>query len=83
MAGVPTVGTPVGHLPEWAPDAGAVVPFADPDALAAAVAALLGDEERRLRMAAAAQRHAIQHDADHAAARILRIYDELREASAR
>jgi glycosyltransferase involved in cell wall biosynthesis len=83
VAGVPTVGTPVGHLPEWAPDAAAVVPFADPDALAAAVAEVLGDEDRRLRMAAAAQRHAIHHDADHAAGRILRIYDELHEASAR
>jgi glycosyltransferase involved in cell wall biosynthesis len=82
VAGVPTVGTPVGHLPEWAPDAAAVAPFADPDALAAAIAAVLGDEDRRLRMAAAAQQHALRHDADHAAARILRIYDELREASA-
>jgi glycosyltransferase involved in cell wall biosynthesis len=83
VAGVPTVGTPVGHLPEWAPHAAAVAPFADPDALAAQAAAVLEDEERRLRMAAAAQRHAVRHDADHAAARILRIYDELREASAR
>lgn len=83
VAGVPTVGTPVGHLPEWAPDAAAVVPFADPDALAGAVAALLMDEDRRLRMAEAAQRHAVHHDADHAAARILRIYDELTEASRR
>lgn len=82
VAGVPAVGTPVGHLPEWAPDAAAVVPFADPDALAAAAASLLGDEERRLRMAAAAQQHALRHDADHAAARILRIYDELTRASA-
>jgi len=83
VAGVPTVGTPVGHLPEWAPDAAAVVPFADPEALAAAVAALLADEDRRLRMAAAAQRRAIDHDADRGAARILRIYEELRETSGR
>ena len=83
VAGVPTVGTPVGHLPEWAPDAAAVAPIGDPEGLAAAVAAVLGDEDRRLRMAAAAQRHAIRHDADHAAGRILRIYDELAEASAR
>jgi glycosyltransferase involved in cell wall biosynthesis len=83
VAGVPAVGTPVGHLPQWAPDAAAVVPFADPDALAHAAAALLADEERRLRMAAAAQRHALEHDADHAAARILRIYDELCEGSTR
>lgn len=83
VAGVPTVGTPVGHLPEWAPDAAAVAPFADPAALASAIAEVLADEDRRLRMAAAAQQHAIRHDADHAATRILRIYDELREASAR
>lgn len=83
VAGVPTVGTPVGHLPEWAPDAAAVVPFADPDALAAAVARILQDEEERLRMAAAAQRHALLHDADHGAARILRIYDEFAQPSTR
>lgn len=83
VAGVPAVGTAVGHLAQWAPEAGSVVPFADPDALAAAAAALLADEDRRLRMAAAAQRHAMEHDADHAAERILHIYDELRETSAR
>lgn len=83
VAGVPAVGTPVGHLPEWAPDAAALVPFADPAALAAAVAELLRDEERRLRMAAAAQQHAIRHDADHAAAHVLRTYDALTQASRR
>lgn len=83
VAGVPTVGTPVGHLPAWAPEAAAVVPFAHPRALADAVAALLADEDRRMRMASAAQGHALRHDADHAAHHILRIYDELREASTR
>ena len=83
VAGVPTVGTPVGHLAEWAPDAASVVPFADPDAMAQAVAALLGDEDRRMGMAEAAQRHALHHDADRAAARVLRIYDELRETTRR
>ena len=77
MTGVPTVGTAVGHLDEWAPDAAAVVPFADPDALADAAAALLADEPRRLRMAAAAQRHALAWTADRTAARLLEIYDSL------
>ncbi len=77
IAGVPTVGTPVGHLVEWAPDAAVTVPFADPDALADAVAALLCNEDRRLSMAAAAQRHAVRHDADHTAARVLELYDQL------
>jgi len=83
LAGVPTVGTAVGHLPEWAPEGAAIVPFADPDALAAATAALLADEDRRMAMAAAAQRHALQHDADRAAARVLALYDELTERTAR
>lgn len=77
VAGVPTVGTPVAHLAEWAPDAAVTVPFADPAALADAVAALLNDEDRRLAIAAAAQRHAVAHDADAGAARVLQIYDAL------
>ena len=83
LAGVPTVGTAVGHLPEWAPEGAEVVPFADPEALAAAAAALLADEDRRMRMAAAAQRHALEHDADRAAARVLSLYDELTERRSR
>jgi glycosyltransferase involved in cell wall biosynthesis len=77
VAGVPTVGTAVGHLAEWAPDAAVTVPFADPEALADAVAALLKDEDRRLSIARAAQQHAVHHDADRGAARVLQIYDEL------
>jgi glycosyltransferase involved in cell wall biosynthesis len=77
LAGVPTVGTRVGLLAEWAPDAAVPVPTADPTALAEAVAALLGDEERRLRLADAAQRRALNDDADHAAARVLAIYRTL------
>jgi glycosyltransferase involved in cell wall biosynthesis len=83
LAGVPTVGTPVGHLPEWAPEGAELVPFADPDALAEGVVRLLQDEDRRMGMAAAAQRHALHHDADHAARRVLRIYDELTERHTR
>lgn len=77
VAGVPTLGTPVGHLVEWAPDAAVTFPFQDAEALAEAAAALLTDEDRRLRIAHEAQRGAVAHDADHAAARVLQIYDEL------
>lgn len=77
LAGVPTVGTRVGLLAEWAPDAAVPVPTADPRALADAVAALLGDEDRRLRLAEAAQRRALNDDAEHAAARVLAIYRTL------
>ena len=61
--GVPTVGTAVGHLAEWAPAAALAVPPGDEAALADAIAMVLGDEALRLRMAAAAQRMAIAEDA--------------------
>lgn len=77
LAGVPTVGTRVGLLDDWAPEASVTVPATDPCALADAVAGLLLDEERRLRIARAAQRRALRDDADHAAARVLEIYDTL------
>lgn len=77
LAGVPTVGTRVGHLADWAPDAAVPVPAADPRALADAVQALLDDEDRRLDLARAAQRRALADDADHTAARVLEIYRTL------
>lgn len=82
VCGVPAVGTPVGHLAGWAPDAAATYPVADHQALAGTVAAVLADEERRLRMAHAAQRRAIDDDADRAAARVLEIYRTLTRSPA-
>jgi len=77
IAGVPVVGTRVGHLDEWAPHAAVAVPPADPRALAAAITDLLADEPRRLRIAAAGQRRALEHDADAAAAAVDAIYRRL------
>lgn len=65
--GVPTVGTAVGHIKEWAPHAAVSVPVADPAALARATAALLGDEDERLRMGHEVMRRATQEDADYTA----------------
>lgn len=67
VAGVPTVGTAVGHVLEWAPDAALCAPVGDAPALAAAVARLLDDDELRLRIARAAQRRACAEDASHGA----------------
>jgi glycosyltransferase involved in cell wall biosynthesis len=67
VMGVPTVGTAVGHLVEWAPAAASTVPVGDPVALADAIGRVLGDEALRLQLAAAAQRLAIREDADHTA----------------
>lgn len=49
-AGLPVVSTDGGALPEIVGDAGVIVPSADSQALAAAIAALLDDEQERLRL---------------------------------
>ena len=67
VMGVPTVGTAVGHIAEWAPAAAIAVPVGDWVALANAVGLLLDDEERRLSLAWTAQRQAMLEDADYTA----------------
>jgi glycosyltransferase involved in cell wall biosynthesis len=74
VAGVPTVGTAVGHIAEWAPHAAVAVPVGDSAAIADAVAEVLGDENLRLRIAWEAQRRAIQEDADYTARGFQAIY---------
>jgi glycosyltransferase involved in cell wall biosynthesis len=73
-AGVPTVGTAVGHIAEWAPAAAIAVPVADPPALAGAIARVLADEELRLRLAHEALKRATREDADHTARAFQGIY---------
>jgi len=63
VVGVPTVGTAVGHIADWAPDAAVAVPIGDATALAAEVKGLLEDEDRRLAIAREAQRRALACDA--------------------
>lgn len=65
VAGVPTVGTSVGHLAEWAPSAALAVPVGDWRALAEAIRQLLDDDSLRVRLAEAAQQWALREDADH------------------
>jgi glycosyltransferase involved in cell wall biosynthesis len=77
LAGVPTVGTDVGHVNEWAPDAAVAVPVGDARALADAITALLADEPRRLAIAREAQRRASAIDADSTAASFERLYAEM------
>jgi glycosyltransferase involved in cell wall biosynthesis len=77
LAGVPTIGTAVGHIADWAPEAALAVPVGDANALAAAVARLAADEAERLRIAHAAQALAIAEDADFTATRTLALYREL------
>ncbi|MCV2363468.1 glycosyltransferase family 4 protein [Paucibacter sp. DJ1R-11] len=64
VLGVPSVGTAVGHLTEWAPQAALVVAPGDVQGLAALIARVDGDEALRLRLAREAQRLARAEDAD-------------------
>jgi glycosyltransferase involved in cell wall biosynthesis len=81
VAGVPSVGTAVGHLAEWAPAAAQAVPAANPQALATAVARVLADEELRLALARAAQARALAEDADYTARAFEALYAELTRAA--
>lgn len=63
-AGVPTVGTDVGLLADWAPRAARTVGIGDAAALARAIADLLADEDERLRLACEAQRKSVAANAD-------------------
>lgn len=75
--GVPTVGTAVGHVAEWAPEGALAVPVADAQSLAAALRDVLGDEALRLRLARAAWTHAVWEDADYTADCFEALYREL------
>jgi glycosyltransferase involved in cell wall biosynthesis len=78
VAGVPTVGTAVGHIHEWAPDAAVAVSVGDWAGLAEAIATILQDEELRLRIARAAQQWALREDADYTAECFQALYMKLR-----
>ena len=80
--GVPTVGTAVGQIADWAPEAALAVPVGDSAALADAVERLAGDEQLRLRLARAAQDRVIAHDADAFVAQLRSIYEGLQPMNA-
>jgi glycosyltransferase involved in cell wall biosynthesis len=77
IAGVPTVGTNVGHLSEWAPTAARVVEPRDAAALADSLAEVLTDEDMRLQLAMQAQARALSENADVTTRRFQDVYMEL------
>ena len=79
MVGVPTVGTAVGHVAEWAPEAAVAVPVGDPQSLALRIGELLSNEGARLRIAAAAHMRARTDDADNTARLFENLYRQVRE----
>ena len=78
MCGLPTVGTSVGYIADWSPDAAIGVETGDDtdhaDGLAAAVLALLADSRRREALGREAMRRAREHDADWTAAALEDFY---------
>jgi glycosyltransferase involved in cell wall biosynthesis len=74
IAGVPTVGTMVGHIAEWAPHAALAVPVGDWQGLGGAIRHLLEDEDLRLRIAHEALKRAVREDADYTAERFNALY---------
>jgi glycosyltransferase involved in cell wall biosynthesis len=74
MAGVPTVGTAVGLLPELAPHGAWAVPTGDAAALADGIVTLLLDDERRQAMGSAARAWAMAHDVVWTAQQFEKIY---------
>lgn len=83
VAGIPTVGTAVGHIADWAPGAAVAVPVGDPQAMAAAIADLASDEEKRLHLAIAAQGVASAIDANATARTIRQLYADLQRSAPR
>lgn len=77
VLGVPTIGTAVGHIADWAPAAAVAVPIGDSVALAEAIGGLAADEDERLRLAHAAQALALAADADATTAKTRRLYAEV------
>lgn len=77
ISGVPTVGTAVGHIAEWTPDAALSVAPGDAAGLAAAIARLTTDEDLRLALAREAQRRAQLEDADRTFAQFDALYAHL------
>jgi glycosyltransferase involved in cell wall biosynthesis len=80
VSGVPTVGTHVGLLADWAPAAACTVEAGDSSGLALAIADLLSNEAERLRLVAEAQKRAIAGNADVTTRRIRDLYLSVVEA---
>jgi glycosyltransferase involved in cell wall biosynthesis len=77
VVGVPTVGTAVGHIVEWAPHAALSVAVGDWAALARAIASVLADEDLRLKLARKAMQLALAEDADCTAQSLQALYADV------
>ena len=76
-AGVPTVGTAVGLVPEMAPDAAIAVPVRDPSAMAQAIASALDDSNRRESVARAAHDFVRKYNVDWTVSQFEALYQKV------
>jgi glycosyltransferase involved in cell wall biosynthesis len=76
-AGVPTVGTNVGYVADWAPDAAVGVPVGDAGALARGIADVLDNPEVRTGLAVRARARCATFTADDTAAAFDALYREI------
>jgi glycosyltransferase involved in cell wall biosynthesis len=74
IAGVPTIGTEVGHIADFAPTAAVAIGVGDHDALAANIRHLAQDEALRLSIASEAQRRALAYDANRTVRELCALY---------
>lgn len=81
--GVPSVGSGVGYIADWAPSRAVAVPPRSPDSLASAMASLIADTTERVRLSTAAADWAIDHDADWTASQFDSLYAGLTSAPRR
>jgi glycosyltransferase involved in cell wall biosynthesis len=77
IAGVPTVGTNVGHVAELAPRGAVAVPVGDAESMADAIARLARDETLRVSLATEAQQWALGQDADATAGAFETVYRQI------
>ena len=77
VAGVPTVGTRVGHVAEWTPFAAESVAVGDWAGMAMAIRRLIEDEDLRMSIAHEAFRRAMREDADYTAQCFRSLYARL------
>ncbi|HEX4158540.1 MAG TPA: glycosyltransferase family 4 protein [Rhizomicrobium sp.] len=82
-SGVPTIGTKVGLLADWAPRAARVVNIGDGLALGAVAAELWSNEDLRLQLASEAQNRAVAENADITTRRIQSLYMAIADAKLR
>ena len=79
-SGLATIGSAVGYVADWSPEAAVAIPAGDDVALAEGILSLLGDPARRERLAREAQLRARACDADWTAKAMEQLYQEATES---